>query len=119
MILKTLTLNKNTLLLLVLFCFSVVFLVPEVSAAGSTPPATRDAMSTLACAVKKYMTGTIMQIVVLIGVIGLGIGLFLGKVQMPVFIMFVAAIGVIFGAATIVDTLVTSSATNTLATCPA
>ena len=87
-----------------------IMLVFCLSFALATPPAAhaadRDAMSKLACAVKTYMTGTIMQIVVLIGVIGLGIGLFLGKVQMPVFIMFVAAIGVIFGAATIVDALV-------------
>ena len=87
--------------------FKIIMLVFCLSFALATPPAAHaDAMTDLACAVKNYMTGTIMQIIVLIGVIGLGIGLFLGKVQMPVFIMFVAAIGVIFGAATIVDALV-------------
>ena len=100
---------KYTLLNMIEY-LRTIMLVFCLSFALATPPAAhaadRDAMSKLACAVKTYMTGTIMQIVVLIGVIGLGIGLFLGKVQMPVFIMFVAAIGVIFGAATIVDTLV-------------
>ena len=94
---------KYTRFVLIFCALCFEMLVPAASYAEGPIPMEH---SIIACIVYEFSTYTITRIVLLIGVIGFGISLFLGKVQLSTFVMGIVGIGVIYGSPHIVDLLV-------------
>jgi type IV secretion system protein VirB2 len=84
--------------------FAVMCVLPEIAAAGS-PPATTTAIDNTMCEVVNLLTGRAGKAIATIGVVFLGIGLFMGKMSWSVALAVALGIGAIFGAGTIVNAL--------------
>lgn len=82
-----------------MFCLVALFSVvlPKMAFAAD------DTISTVLCNVVQQLQGGIGKAIATIAIIVLGIGLFLGKFSWPVAVATAIGIGMIFGAAGIVD----------------
>lgn len=95
-----------------LFCLSTMFLMmPEMASASATEGgAVADAL----CRVSNALTGKIGRGIATIGVVMLGIGLFLGKLSWGLAVAVGIGIAGIFGATTIVNWM---AGTNNTSSC--
>lgn len=106
--------NSNfTWKLFSVFCLTaVLMMVPELSYASSTGA---NIIGDTLCTIVNQLTGKIGRGIATLGVIFLGIGLFVGKLSWGLAVAIAIGIGGIFGAESIVDWL--DSGANNSDTC--
>lgn len=100
---------NNSWQLCILFCLTAaVFLAPDIASATST---TNDGISQVLCLIVTKLTGPIGKAAGMIGLVALGIGIFLGKLNWPLALSIALGITFIFSASTIIGWL-TGTASN-------
>ncbi len=103
-IIRNIKLNSDTCWKLTMaFCLSSMFMMmPELATASGTSTDDGGAISEALCRVSNALTGKIGRGIATIGVVMLGIGLFLGKLSWGLAVAVGIGIAGIFGATTIV-----------------
>lgn len=85
------------------FCLVAVFTVVLPNVAFADPTAANSGLTGVLCNVVNQLQGGLGKAIATIAIIVLGIGLFLGKLSWPLALITAIGIGMIFGAANIVD----------------
>lgn len=93
-----LNLSKNFIAVSILSIFGI-FMASEFALAATN----NDAITQVLCNVVNQLSGGIGKAIATIAIIVLGIGLFIGKLSWPLAIATAVGIGMIFGAASIVN----------------
>ena len=92
-------------------------LPPSPNTSSTTPTTTNlDAISQALCNILGLLQGTAGQAIASIGVVVLGIGIFLGKISWPLAVATALGIALIFGAGTIV-TMITANSSAPASSC--
>ena len=85
------------------FAFCLMFFLTLFYSGYAAAEDGSDAIATVLCKVVQELQGTIGKAIATIGVVVLGVGLFMGKISWPVAAATAVGIGLIFGSANLVQ----------------
>ena len=110
--------NNVSRILSVTICVGILatMIFPDESFATTSTTGNGDSISNALCNILGLLQGTAGQAIASIGVVVLGVGIFLGKISWPLAVATALGIALIFGAGTIV-TMITANSSSTSDKC--
>jgi len=97
--------NRGWYPILCLLLFINAIILPDIVMAAAGPATSKNSMSSVFCDVVLIMVGTTGKAICTINIVAIGVGALLGKLTWNKAMLCVLAIGLIFGAASVVTVL--------------